>query len=110
MSGRRHSTAADMVRPGCSRPATCERQALLREVDKRWKRKKTRGPSDTRAERGGHPARGGTIHGGVEANATRARLYGIATELQIAGRSRMTKEQLVEAIEKANAAATGKRS
>ncbi len=30
-------------------------------------------------------------------------------ELQIAGRSRMTKEQLVEAIEKANAAATRKR-
>ncbi len=36
--------------------------------------------------------------------------HGIATELQIAGRSRMTKEQLVEAIEKANAAATRKRS
>lgn len=80
------------------------------KVGSRWKRKETRGPSDTRAERGGHPARGGTTHGGVDANATRAHLYGIATELQISGRSRMTKEQLVEAIEKANAAATRKRS
>lgn len=76
------------------------------KVGKRWKRKQDRGPSDSRAEVGGHPSRGGRSHGGVDANATRSHLYGIATELQITGRSRMTKEQLVEAIDAANAKAT----
>lgn len=76
------------------------------KVGDRWKRKLDRGPSDSRAELGGHPRRGGTSHGGVDANATKTHLYGIATQLEIAGRSRMAKQELVEAIEKANAAAT----
>jgi hypothetical protein len=38
----------------------------------------------------------------VDANASKAHLYDVATELDIAGRSRMTKTELVEAIEKEN--------
>lgn len=78
------------------------------KVGDRWKRKKDRGPSDSRAERGGPPSSGGTSHGGVDANATKAHLYEIASKLEIVGRSRMTKPQLVEAIDKANAKATRK--
>lgn len=80
------------------------------KVGSRWRRKKEPGPSDSRAERGGPPSRGGTSHGGVDANATKAHLYEIAAQLQITGRSRMTKQQLVEAIDKANAAITRRTS
>ena len=40
--------------------------------------------------------------GGVDANATRAHLYELATRLQVPGRSRMSKAELVEALQKAN--------
>ena len=40
--------------------------------------------------------------GGVDANATKDHLYEIAQRLEIEGRSEMTKDELVEAIQKAN--------
>ena len=58
------------------------------------------GPSDAKAA-GGRGTRGST-HGGVDANAPKSELYGIAQRLDIAGRSRMSKGELVSAIEKAN--------
>jgi len=58
------------------------------------------GPSDAHAE-GGRNSPEPTA-GGVDANATKAHLYELATRLDVKGRSRMTKAELVEALQKAN--------
>ncbi|HEY9390106.1 MAG TPA: Rho termination factor N-terminal domain-containing protein, partial [Mycobacteriales bacterium] len=44
--------------------------------------------------------------GGVDARASKEHLYQVAKRLDVPGRSRMSKPQLVRAIEKANARAT----
>nr|BFE99958.1 hypothetical protein GCM10020241_16340 [Streptoalloteichus tenebrarius] len=44
----------------------------------------------------------------MDANASRDHLYKIAQKLDIRGRSTMSKDQLVEAIKKANARETAK--
>jgi ChaB/Rho termination factor, N-terminal domain len=73
-----------------------------------------KGPSDQQAARGGAAARrssGGTrggTRGGVDANASKSHLYDLAKRLGVKGRSRMSKEQLVAAIEKANTRSTAK--
>ncbi|HET8681141.1 MAG TPA: Rho termination factor N-terminal domain-containing protein, partial [Micromonosporaceae bacterium] len=46
--------------------------------------------------------------GGVDANATKAHLMEVAKRLEVRGRSRMTKAELVEAIQKANDRTTRK--
>ena len=78
--------------------------ALKRSFEKvgdRWLPKKESGPSDARAERGG-------LHNpipsdeGVDANASKRHLLGIARKLDISGRSTMDKSQLVDAIKKHN--------
>ena len=70
------------------------------KVGDKWVAKDEPGPSDERAERGGPT--GGESAGGVNANATKAHLYGLAQRLDVKGRSRMTKAELVEALQKAN--------
>ena len=70
------------------------------KVGDHWEAKDEPGPSDERAERGG--VSGGQSHGGVNANATKAHLYEIAQRLEIDGRSSMTKDELVEAIDQEN--------
>lgn len=70
------------------------------KVGDKWVAKDEPGPSDERAERG-RPT-GGESAGGVNANATKAHLYGLAQRLDVKGRSRMTKAELVEALQKAN--------
>ena len=64
------------------------------------------GPSDDRAERGGLNRLQGA--GGVDANASKAHLLDLAKRLDIRGRTRMTKPQLVDALMKANRRATSK--
>jgi hypothetical protein len=64
------------------------------------------GPSDDRAEKGGLNRLQGA--GGVDANASKAHLLDLARQLEVKGRSRMTKDQLVEALMKANNRATAK--
>ncbi|HYN98024.1 MAG TPA: ChaB family protein [Pilimelia sp.] len=67
-----------------------------------------KGPSDAQAAKGGAAARRsarGTA-GGVDANATKTHLLDVAKKLEIRGRSRMTKQQLVEAIGRANERST----
>jgi cation transport regulator ChaB len=73
------------------------------KVGDHWERKPggRKGPSDTRAASGG-PRPGGVSHGGVDANASKQHLYEVAKRLKIPNRSRMTKPELVKAIEKAN--------
>jgi cation transport regulator ChaB len=73
------------------------------KVGDHWEPKDKKGPSDSQAKKGGAPARrGGTTAGGVDANASKSHLMDVAKRLEISGRSRMTKDELVEAIQKAN--------
>ncbi|MCG7594176.1 ChaB family protein [Mycobacterium sp. C3-094] len=71
------------------------------KVGDRWEEKEDRGPSDERARSGGPNASGETAEG-VNANATKKHLMDVAKRLAITGRSRMSKEELVEEIKKAN--------
>ena len=69
------------------------------KVGDRWKRKASSGPSDDHAERGGDPARNpAPTAGGVDAHATKAHLLELARAADIAGRSTMSKQELVEAL------------
>ncbi len=81
------------------------------KVGDHWEPKEgdKKGPSDQQAARGGNRARrGGETAGGVDANATKKHLLELARRLDIPGRSRMTKDQLVQAIQKANDRETAK--
>jgi cation transport regulator ChaB len=71
------------------------------KVGDHWERKEHPGPSDSRAESGG-PNPGGTTYGGVDEHATKKHLLDVARRMDITGRSRMTKPELAEAIDKAN--------
>jgi|SRR6478735_6035189 cation transport regulator ChaB len=73
------------------------------KVGDRWEAKDEKGPSDKQAAKSGAAARkGGTTSEGVDANATKAHLMEVAKRLDVPGRSRMNKDDLVEAIKKAN--------
>lgn len=69
-----------------------------------WEKKDESGPSDEKAA-GSRGSKGDT-QGGVDANASKEHLLGIAKKLDISGRSTMKKDELVDAIKKANAKAT----
>jgi cation transport regulator ChaB len=73
------------------------------KVGDHWEEKESSGPSDS----GAAGSRGsGKTEGGVDANASKAHLMDIAKRLDVSGRSTMTKDELVEAIGKANDRAT----
>jgi len=75
-----------------------------------WEPKDRKGPSDPQAAKSGRAARrgaGGT-HGGINAAKPKSQLYADAKRAGIEGRSNMTKEQLVKALEKQSARATRK--
>jgi cation transport regulator ChaB len=76
------------------------------KVGDHWEPKDTYGPSDEKAA-GGRNSKGET-KGGVDANASKSHLYDIAKRLDISGRSRMDKDELVDAIGKANDRASRK--
>ena len=71
-----------------------------------WEPKEHKGPSDAQAARSGAAARRGGARGatagGVDANASKAHLMDLARRLEVKGRSSMTKQELVEALDKAN--------
>jgi len=70
------------------------------KVGDHWEEKEEYGPSDQQAE-GGKDTDLPTA-GGVDANASKKHLYELATRLEIHGRSTMTKDELVDALQKAN--------
>ncbi len=70
------------------------------KVGDHWEPKEEYGPSDAQAE-GGRDTNRPTA-GGVDANASKKHLYELATRLEITGRSKMSKDELVEALQKAN--------
>ena len=74
------------------------------KVGDHWEPKDHTGPSDPQAEGGAGTDRG--TRGGVDANATKDHLMDVAKRLDVHGRSSMTKDELVDAIQKANDKAT----
>jgi cation transport regulator ChaB len=69
------------------------------KVGDHWEEKESSGPSDS----GAAGSRGsGKTEGGVDANASKAHLMDVAKRLDVSGRSKMNKDELVDAIKKAN--------
>ena len=76
------------------------------KVGDHWEPKKTKGPSDAQAA-GSLRTRRPTEEG-VDANASTSHLRELARRLRVPGRSRMGKQELVEAVKKANRRETAK--
>jgi cation transport regulator ChaB len=78
------------------------------KVGDHWepKDKDAKGPSDEQAKGGRDTAR--ETAGGVDANASKKHLEDLAKKMDIQGRSRMTKHELVDALQRANDRATAK--
>ena len=77
------------------------------KVGDHWEPKGHKGPSDAQAARSRN-AKPGPTAGGVDANASKQHLMDLARRLEIRGRSTMNKQQLVDAIQKANNRSTRK--
>lgn len=74
-----------------------------------WEAKDRKGPSDDQSARPSGPAKRDRplpTEEGVDARASKAHLLGLAGRLEVRGRSRMTKDELVDAIKRANRHAT----
>jgi ChaB/Rho termination factor, N-terminal domain len=71
------------------------------KVGDHWEPKGRKGPSDEQAARGRAQTPAKTA-GGVDANASKEHLMELAKRLDIKGRSRMNKSELVSALQKAN--------
>ncbi|HZN17288.1 MAG TPA: ChaB family protein [Micromonosporaceae bacterium] len=106
-----HDSAVESYGEGeqAHRTAFSSLKHSFEKVGDRWEPKEggKRGPSDAQAARTRH-AKPTKTAGGVDANATKAHLMEIAKRLEVRGRSRMTKAELVEAIQKANDRTTRK--
>jgi ChaB len=74
------------------------------KVGDHWEPKEEKGPSDRQDAKRGKAALASKTKtaGGVDAFASKAHLLGVAKRLAVKGRSRMTKSELVDAIDKAN--------
>ena len=76
------------------------------KVGDHWEPKDHKGPSDAQAEGGVDTDR--ETAGGVDANASKKHLQDVARRLDVKGRSTMDKDELVDAIRKANDRETAK--
>jgi cation transport regulator ChaB len=85
-----HDSAVDSYGEGerAHRTAFAAVKHSFEKVGDHWEPKDRKGPSDQRA--------------GVDANASKAHLMDLAKRLDVHGRSRMTKDELVTAIGRAN--------
>jgi hypothetical protein len=106
-----HDAAVEQYGEGerAHRTAFASLKRGFEKVGDHWEAKEggKKGPSDEAAETRG---RGGRTAGGVDANASKAHLYDVAKRLDVDGRSKMSKNQLVDAIQKANARETRRAS
>ncbi|GAB3141280.1 ChaB family protein [Micromonospora sonneratiae] len=102
-----HDSATETYGEGerAHRTAFASLKHSFEKVGDHWEPKGRKGPSDEQAE-GGGPARRAPTAGGVDANAPKEHLMEVAKKLDVRGRSRMTKAELVGAIQKANNRAT----
>lgn len=83
------------------------------KVGDHWEQKDgaAKGPSDEQSARRSGPAKRDRplpTKGGVDANSSKAHLSDVARRLDVRGRSKMTKDQLVDAIDAANRRATSR--
>lgn len=97
-----HDAAADEYGDGerAHRVAYAALKHTHEKVGDHWEPKARNGPSDATAA-GGRGTRARTA-GGVDANASKSHLYDLAKRLDVRGRSRMSKAELVSALQKAN--------
>ncbi len=110
--GKTHDSAVEQYGEGerAHRTAFDSLKHTHEKVGDHWEAKSEKGPSDAQAAKRGPAARrGGRTAGGVDANATKSHLLDVARRLDVRGRSRMNKDELVEAIQKANDRETRKR-
>jgi hypothetical protein len=77
------------------------------KVGDHWEPKEEYGPSDDQAARGNRESDLPSA-GGVDVNASKKHLQDVARRLDVKGRSKMDKDELVDAIRKANDRATAK--
>jgi ChaB/Rho termination factor, N-terminal domain len=112
--GKTHDAAVETYGEGerSHRTAFASLKNSFEKVGDHWEPKGRKGPSDEQARRGQARDEVPTA-GGVDANAPKEHLMEVAKKLDIKGRSRMTKADLVKAIQRANtrstAAARGRR-
>ena len=101
-----HDSAVEQYGEGerAHRTAFAALKHTYEKVGDHWEAKAEAGPSDSRAASPGRDE--GTPAGGVDATASRAHLYRLAQRLDIPGRSTMTKDELVRALQKVNDKAT----
>jgi hypothetical protein len=104
--GKTHDSAVEEYGEGerAHRTAFASLKHSFEKVGDHWEAKDEKGPSDKQAAKSGAAARKGSGKpaGGVDANATKSHLMDVAKKLDVRGRSRMTKDELVDAIQKAN--------
>jgi cation transport regulator ChaB len=107
-----HDAAVEQYGEGerAHRTAFASLKHSFEKVGDHWEEKAEKGPSDRQAQRRGAEARAhrdnGDSAGGVDANASKRHLYDVARRLEVPGRSSMSKDELVEAIQRANNRAT----
>jgi ChaB len=106
-----HDSAVESYGGGerAHRTAFAALKHAFEKVGDHWEPKRTKGPSDPQAARGGRTARvgRGQTYGGVDVMGRNKReLMDLARRLNIRGRSSMTKDELGRAISRANERAT----
>ncbi len=103
-----HDAAVDTYGEGerAHRTAFASLKHSFEKVGDHWEPKDRPGPSDDQAAGGAATSR--PTAEGVDANATRKHLLDVARRLDVRGRSRMTKDELVEAIKRANRSETAR--
>ena len=97
-----HETYEDEER--AHRTAYSALKHSFEKVGDHWEPKDEKGPSDRQAARSTDEGSGdgGRTAGGVDANASKKHLYELAQRLDVPGRSSMSKDELVEALDRAN--------
>ena len=103
-----HDAALDQYGEGerAHRTAFAALKNTHEKMGDHWEAEAESGPSDSRAASPGRDQ--STTAGGVDATASRAQLYRLAQRLDIPGRSRMTRDGLSQALQRANDQATAR--
>jgi cation transport regulator ChaB len=98
-----HDSAVDSYGEGerAHRTAFSALKHTHEKVGDHWEPKERNGPSDEQAATGDRRGDRPTA-GGVDANASKKHLQDVARRLDVRGRSKMDKDELVDAIRKAN--------
>jgi cation transport regulator ChaB len=100
-----HDSAVESYGEGerAHRTAFSSLKHSFEKVGDHWEEKDEKGPSDAQAARSTPSSRDSRpTAGGVDAHASKAHLMDVAKRLDVRGRSKMTKDELVDAIGKAN--------